>query len=323
VCPAPSYELTDCPVCDSRESSELADAAAVKAEVELLWAFHERRMKAGVPPEHLTDRLAFSQYPPIRLAECERCSHVYRNPWERKKSLESAYAAGAPDPEVLQALHDTQYASCQAQLRRLTAAAGSPGRGLEVGSYVGGFLAAARDAGWVFQGVDINEGVSAFVAEKGLTATVGELTDVDGKQAFDAIAIWNTFEQLYDTGSALLAARRLLRKGGTLVVRIPNGTFYGKWRRRLSGALGGVAVRLLAHNNLLSFPYRQAFSRRSVILLLERCGFELVTVFGDTLVPVADEWTTTYGAIEERVVKGIQRRWQRGWRAPWIEVYAK
>lgn len=31
--------------------------------------------------------------------------------------------------------------------------------------------------------------------------------------------------------------------------------------------------------------------------------------------PIADRWTTTYGAVEERVMKG--------WRAPWVEVFAQ
>ena len=43
-----------------------------------------------------------------------------------------------------------------AQLSRLMTIAGRHGRGLEVGSYTGGFLVAARDAGWTFDGLDVN-----------------------------------------------------------------------------------------------------------------------------------------------------------------------
>jgi hypothetical protein len=46
-------------------------------------------------------------------------------------------------------------------------------------------------------------------------------------------------------------------------------------------------------------------------------------VVGDTLARVADEWTTGYGACEERWLKRIERRLQPGWSAPWIELYAK
>src|SRR3712207_8154521 len=43
-----------------------------------------RRLKTGVPVERLTDRVAFSQKPPLRLVRCEGCGTVYRNPRERR-----------------------------------------------------------------------------------------------------------------------------------------------------------------------------------------------------------------------------------------------
>lgn len=295
----------------------------MRAEVELLNAFHRRRLRPGVPADYLTDRLAFSLRPPVRLAQCRRCSHVYRNPWERREALVDAYDGRPLEDEVFRELLATQRNAYRAQAHRLTAVAGRPGRGLEVGSYAGGFLAAAQDAGWDFEGVDISEGAVAFASRNGLTLTRGEISNVVTRQPFDAVAIWNTFEQLYDARSAVMDARRLLRDGGILALRIPNGGFYTAWRTRLKGRLSGIAIRLLAHNNLLSFPYRQAFTSDSVTCLLLKCGFEIIHVTGDTLVPIADHWTTYFGTIEERLVKRIQRVVQPGWRAPWVEVYAR
>jgi DNA-binding helix-hairpin-helix protein with protein kinase domain len=57
-------------------------------------------------------------------------------------------------------------------------------------------------------------------------------------------------------------------------------------------------------------------------MLFQQCDFT-EKGFGDTLVPVADTWTTTYGAVEERLVKRLQHFLQRGWHAPWVEVYAR
>ncbi|HEV2642626.1 MAG TPA: methyltransferase domain-containing protein [Candidatus Elarobacter sp.] len=317
-----SYELTRCPVCDAADSDALADRDAIRAEVERLWAFHEARLRAGTPPEALTDRVAFSQDPPLRLARCRACTHVYRNPRERDVVLRRAYD-DALDASVLQSLFDTQRDAYAAQARRLTRVAGKRGRGLEVGSYVGGFLAAARDAGWMFEGVDVGAAASAFAMRQGFRVTQGEITDVTTAHPYDAIAIWNTFEQLYDSRAAVAAARRMLGNGGLLVVRVPNGEFYARWRVRLRGALSPVAERVLAHNNLLGFPYRQGFTRASLQRLLADGGFEVVCTFGDTLVPIADRWTTRYGAIEERLVKRSERLAQRAWRAPWVEVYAR
>lgn len=313
-------------MCNSPDSVEVANRDAIRSEVERVWEFHQRRMHPVVPPRYLLDRVAFSQSPPIRLAQCRRCTHLFRNPRERVEALEAAYDDSAPDDSVLQALFDTQRTAYQEQVRRLVQVAGTSGRGLEVGSYVGGFLAAAREAGWTFDGVDVSQSASAFAVRRGFTVTHGTIESVSVQTPYDVVAVWNTFEQLYDSRAAAAAARRLLRPGGVLVVRIPNGEFYLRWRARLRtnwrGA-AGLAERVLVHNNLLSFPYRQGFTERSLRRLLHGAGFTVESVYGDTLVPIADRWTTLYGTLEERAVKALERLAQRGWRAPWVEVYAR
>jgi SAM-dependent methyltransferase len=323
VSPKTSYELTRCPVCDESEHEEIAGQDDIKREIELLWSFHERRLEPGVPPERLTDRLAFAQRPPLRVARCARCRHLYRNPWERRSSLVTAYEDVAPSDELFRALFDTQRATFRAQARRLTRVAGRAGRGLEVGSYVGGFLAAARDRRWVFEGLDVNERAATFAGANGFKVTHGEIEAMSGSEVFDAVAIWNTFEQLYDARAAIAAARRLLVPQGILVIRVPNGEFYARWRARLDHRGHGLAVALLAHNNLLTFPYRQGFGRQSIGAMLEKSGFAPIQVHGDTLVPIADRWTTRYGRIEERAIKTLQRVVHRAWAAPWVEVYAR
>jgi len=48
-------------------------------------------------------------------------------------------------------------------------------------------------------------------------------------------------------------------------------------------------------------------------------------VFGDTLVPIADEWTQPWAAREERAVKRAlcEIATADADRAPWLEVYAR
>jgi hypothetical protein len=152
---SPAYELTACIACGSNESIEIADAESLRGEVEALWAFHGHRLRPSTPPERLMDRVSFSEHPPIRLVECARCGLVYRNPIERTRELESIYADATPAPELLRALHETQLPAYRAQARRLLQVLGRRGSGLEVGSYVGGFLAAAREVGLQFEGVDV------------------------------------------------------------------------------------------------------------------------------------------------------------------------
>ncbi|HEX6051125.1 MAG TPA: hypothetical protein VFZ21_17715, partial [Gemmatimonadaceae bacterium] len=130
-------------MCNGADSAEVAGADDVRDEMEALWAFHTRRLRSDTPADRLTDRVAFSQAPALRLVQCARCETVFRNPRERAFEVTDAYAGETPSLETLQALHDTQMASYAAQAERLTETFGRHGRGLEVGSYAAGFLAAA------------------------------------------------------------------------------------------------------------------------------------------------------------------------------------
>ena len=77
----------------------------MRAEMEMLWEFHERRLKPGTPPRALADRVAFSQDPPLRLAQCRRCTLIYRNPRERAAELVESYAAEMPDDTKIGRAH--------------------------------------------------------------------------------------------------------------------------------------------------------------------------------------------------------------------------
>ena len=322
---SPAYEITPCVACGSKDSKEIADADGVRQEVELLWAFHGRRLRPATPPERLMDRVAFSEHPAFRLVECSRCGLVYRNPIERAYELDSIYADATPSRELLQGLHETQRSAYRGQARRLLRALGRRGSGIEIGSYAGAFLAAARDVGLQFEGLDVNADVNCFTRTLGFTVHDGDLESLASERHYDAVAIWNTFDQLPDPRAAANAAWRILRPGGVFALRVPNGGFYAGLRGAMTRPLAGGLARLaLAHNNLLTFPYAYGFTIRSLTRLLEHVGFEVRHVEGDVLVPIADEWTRRWASAEERLVKlalGIAAHRNPRW-APWIEVYA-
>jgi SAM-dependent methyltransferase len=317
---SPAYELTACVVCGSSNAATIADPDDIRAEAELLWAFHMRRLSPRTPPERLIDRVAFSQPPPWRVVRCVVCGLVFRNPVERREQLRSAYANESPSRDALLALHDVQRDVYGGQLRRLRAQLGRRGTGIEVGSYSGAFLAAARRDRWQFEGLDVNPAINAFVRDLGLTVHDGDLESFGADRVFDVVAIWNTFDQLPDPRVAVRAAGRLLRTNGLLALRVPNGECYAKWRARLvaRAPLRTMATAVLAYNNLLTFPYRFGFTPPSLTRLLHENGFEVRQIVASALVSTVDEWTRRWAAIEERVVKPITRR---SW--PWFEVYAR
>jgi 2-polyprenyl-3-methyl-5-hydroxy-6-metoxy-1,4-benzoquinol methylase len=319
----PAYELARCAVCGESDTIELAGPDDIRAESELLWQFHMRRLSPDTPPERLVDRVAFSQAPPWRVVRCRTCGLVYRNPVEKREELRETYADAAASRDALHALYEAQRVSYRAQARRLARHLTHRGSGLEVGSYVGAFLAAARDAHWQFEGLDVNPNVNAFARSLGFVVHDGDLEAFsDGaRRTFDAVAIWNTFDQVPDPRAALRAADRLMRPNGVLALRVPNGQCYEHWRTRLSSpsaAVRGFAIAILAHNNLLTFPYRFGFSPASLTRLVTEIGFRVEQVVGDVNVPTADEWTKRWAVVEERLVKPMTKRW-----SPWFEVYAR
>jgi len=322
------YEPAHCIVCGHSNADVIAERDDLRAELEELWGYSEKRLMPATPPERLKDRLVFSERLPLRLVRCRECGLVYRNPIERSQSLRAVYGNDAPPRDAMRALHEAQRSTAEAQARLLRQKLG-PGTwsGLEVGSYVGAFLAAAKDNGLYFEGIDINRDVSAFARSLGFCVHDGELTSIESERRFDALTIWNTFDQLADPRGTLHAAHRLLRRGGVLALRVPNGAFYARFRRWLGprkGVARAVARTMLAQNNLLSFPYRWGFTPGAIRRLLTEQSFRVRQIKGDVLVPTADGWTRPWARFEESVVKSllwpIARR--RGSWAPWIEVYA-
>ena len=323
-----SYELARCAVCGEVDARELASSDDVRAEVEALWAFHSARLRPDTPSSQLMDRVAFSQHAPLRLVRCRRCGLVYRNPVERATELEAAYTDASPSTERMRVLHETQRASYAAQARRLAALFGRRGSGLEVGSYVGAFLAAARERGWQFAGVDVNACANAFTRSLGFHVHDGALESVDDERRVDVIAIWNCLDQLPDPLATLRAARERLAPGGMLAVRVPNGACYAALRPLLATPAAPIAREWLAQNNLLGFPYRFGFTPSSLGRALTRLGFRVERVVGDVLVPIGDEWTRRWARIEERVLKRLgviaaRTPVRDRAAAPWIEVYGR
>jgi SAM-dependent methyltransferase len=324
----PSYEFAHCIVCGHSDAEVVAERDELRAEVEALWAFHEKRLLAGTPSDRLMDRVAFSEHAPIRLVRCNGCGLIYRNPVERTHELTEIYARAGPAPAAYQSLHDTQLPAVRAQARALRRVMGRPGSVLEVGSYVGAFLTAAREQGLAAEGVDVNASVNRFARAMGFAVHDGEMTGIDVGRTFDAVAIWSTFDQLADPRGVVNAASKMLRPRGVFVVRVPHGAFYARLRRSLVDAHGmqrGVIRAVLAQNNLLSFPYRWGFGVPSLRRLFGESGFEVERVRGDVLVPIADEWTRPWARVEEKWTKALMRLIARSSRrhAPWIEVYAR
>lgn len=317
-----AYESNRCPVCRRpHPAAVVADREDVQREVDALWTFHLRRVRPATPPSRLLDRLIFTLPPALQIVRCGECAVLYRDPVERR--VEHVFAGESLDAASLHALFTLHRRAFRVQAGRLTRAAEGTGRGLEVGSYTGAFLAAARDRGWRFEGVDVNADAVRFARSRGLDVARRTLDAVPATRRYDAIAIWNCFEQLPDPTTVLRTARDRLAPGGTIALRVPNGGFYAALRRHLRGPTGPVARAVLAHSNLLGFPYRNGFTTDSLERLLNDVGFTVVRTAGGTVLPVPDASLRRWATLEARAIRRVLRRTPAPSAAPWFEIYAR
>ncbi|HSP96437.1 MAG TPA: methyltransferase domain-containing protein [Candidatus Dormibacteraeota bacterium] len=319
-----------CVVCGTAEQVPVCSADSVAAQQRWLQRFHRRRLRRarrGGDPA-LADRADFTQDDAVAIVACAACRHVYRAQRPRPAEAAETYAEDHYGAARLAALFDSQLEQFRGKVRRLRALldVAAP-RIVEVGSFVGGFLAAAGEQRWSAVGIDPGEAVGRFCRAKGLRVepTTAPEAAIASASA-DCVAIWNTFDQLPDPRPTLAAALRWLRPGGLLVVRVPNGdAFRGAWQtaRALPRPLRPPLLAAMAWNNLLTFPYLQGYTVDSLDRLLGDVGAKRIALDPDVLTRLADAQNTAWAAVEERVTKQVWGALGRlaPRRAPWFDAY--
>jgi glycosyltransferase involved in cell wall biosynthesis/SAM-dependent methyltransferase len=202
-----------------------------------------------------------------------------------------------------------------------TRALARPGTLLDVGCAGGHFMTAARAAGWRAIGSDLSH--AACVAAR---AAGGPVVQADaealpfGAATLDAVTLVNVLDHTTRPRAVVREAARVLRPGGVLVLRVPNGAFHARWAAVL-GRLGPFVRwrRLDAYPILHLFAFGPAALRR----LVEGSGFEVVATLNSGLAAGAPgrgllRALTAAAAGAAHALSG--RRWLIG---PSLELYAR
>jgi SAM-dependent methyltransferase len=320
-----------CVVCGASATREVASASELEVQRRYLRRFHKRRLRTE--DHSLEERAEFTQDYAARIVACSGCGLVLRDPQPSREQVARAYAADSYGPEVMAALYESQLELFRPKVRALAKRlpAGRPVV-LEVGSFVGGFLAASTEAGWDAFGIDPGVEVADFCSSKGLKVLRENVDDLEFPEgAADCIAVWNTFDQLPDPHPALRSLARCVKPGGLAVFRVPNGECFEacmRWMRRTPPPFRSVLLAAMAWNNLLSFPYLHGYSPATLDRLLGQYGFERIDAEGDVLTRLADERTKTWAKWEELTLKAAWKAFarlaassSRAVSAPWIDAY--
>jgi len=199
------------------------------------------------------------------ILQCERCGILVRD----HAPDQGAFAEDHYERAELESLHAVHAAAFGEKRDDYGSLLQRGSRVAEVGSYVGGFLAVARQCGCDATGVDIGADTARFTRALGFDVRSRPFEQCGFEdESFDAVFVWNCFEQLIAPRVALAEAHRILAPGGALVLRVPDAAFYVQ--------RPGVAA--LAYNGLLGWPHRFGFSAASLRRLAAEHGFTLKRV---------------------------------------------
>jgi SAM-dependent methyltransferase len=144
---------------------------------------------------------------------------------------------------------------------------GSRNRLLDIGCARGDFLAVAAAEGFEVEGVDLSKSGIEAARGRGFIVHQGAIERLESQIGeFDAVTFWATIEHLPRPLETLSSIRRVLRPGGVLA--FDTGIGYDFLDRCLPG-----------RTQWYDPPQHLfVFSERGIRLLLERAGFEVISI---------------------------------------------
>ncbi|MDT8415001.1 MAG: class I SAM-dependent methyltransferase [Flavobacteriaceae bacterium] len=98
------------------------------------------------------------------------------------------------------------------------------GKILDIGAGTGEFVKAAKNSGWLSEGIEPDAGARNKASEKGVS--LHSETKQYADKSFDIVTLWHVLEHVYHPDEQIKEIYRLLKEGGTAVIAVPNFTCY-------------------------------------------------------------------------------------------------
>lgn len=326
-----SSAMCSCPVCGG-SFSMLVPSSRIDEECRIRERFVQERLARPAAPSELKDLTEFFHQAKADILVCAECGLLVREEHEPRPA--ETYSEDEYDPALMERLYPQYLNAFRAKEKHYRAQLPGGARVVEIGSHYGAFLQTAGEWGWRAEGVDVGKDTSRFALAKGFAVHVAELAECRFPDAaFDGVFIWNCFEQIEDPGPTLAESRRILKPGGLLLVRVPNGLFYGLCESLL--AQNGLAqdaadflIEAMGYNNLLGFPYLYGHQSATLERLIQPFGFRLNGMLNSELLTLPLPEEPGWVAAEERAInrevcmlagRVLSRAGTLA--GPWIEVW--
>lgn len=235
-------------------------------------------MIAAVPQ---TDRCLLCRSPGLkevfhikcdRYVWCSDCSLVYREEISstKEKALYSSDAYYQEQSGHRLQVREATFRQSLNDIERIK----RPGRLLDVGCGDGAFLHLARARGWQTHGVEISPAACQQATALGLEIVQGELMEAGFRDSFfDVVTLHNVLDHLPDPLVELREIRRILKPGGLLFIRVPNGAFH----------VGLLRISRRFERYLVFHPY--CFTPKAIRRCLELAEYTHIRVANAVLTP--------------------------------------
>lgn len=221
----------------------------------------------------------YEEYEILGIVRCGRCDLIYTSP--RLREPEKIYWGERDDyyaeaKLIFQGKRRHHRDPNYLEELRLIERFAPKGRLLDVGCNMGMLLRLARDRGWEAVGVEPSPSLASLAVEElGLQVHQCFLNEVPDRldKTFDVVTLSDVFEHVSDPLDMLGQARRLLKPGGTLYVKVPNA----KWsilKQRVVGLLG----RRPRQGIWDSYEHVVHYTDRTLRAMLAKAGFEVLTL---------------------------------------------
>ena len=238
------------------------------------------------------------------LVRCQNCGLVFVHPFPDFKTIAGFYGEKYFKSDFGCGMYDKSYLETDStrveeyrEMLGMIETYKKSGRLLEVGCAAGSFLYYAKRAGFEVSGVDISDwAVDTAKTQFGLDVKKGRLQDLQlPAENFDVVFLSDLLEHEPEPIQFLAEIKRILKTDGIAALKVPVyvNSFYYHLVRRLpwSWTLGKLDEKLLQALKVSSsgpkFPpyHLYEYSRKTLALLLEKCGFQIIDQKSSLIVP--------------------------------------
>ena len=178
----------------------------------------------------------------FQIQECLNCGLLFTEPRPPKDKIgdyyksEEYYSHQENKKGFIPKLYESIKAINLKNKYKIATNGKSVGKLLDIGCGVGDFIHTAEEQGWQCTGVEPSQDAKA-IAKKRIKAEILSSEDLEQipNETFDVITMWHVLEHVDDLKWQMAQLQRLIKKGGRIVIALPNyksydATFYKeKW----------------------------------------------------------------------------------------------